>query len=34
LRVAGGLVRTRPGQRLAVMDIAAAQWRFGKLGKL
>ncbi|WP_233835380.1 FtsX-like permease family protein [Paraburkholderia sp. ZP32-5] len=34
LRVAGGLVRTRPGQRLAVMDIAAAQWRFGKVGKL
>ena len=34
LRVAGGLVRTRPGQRLAVMDIAAAQWKFGKLGKL
>nr|WP_111933874.1 FtsX-like permease family protein [Paraburkholderia bryophila] len=33
-RVAGGLVRTRPGQRLAVMDIAAAQWKFGKLGKL
>jgi putative ABC transport system permease protein len=34
LRVAGGIVRTRPGQRLAVMDIAAAQWKFGKLGKL
>lgn len=34
LRVAGGLVRTRPGQRIAVMDIAAAQWRFGRLGKL
>jgi putative ABC transport system permease protein len=34
MRVAGGLVRTRPGQRLAVMDIAAAQWKFGKLGKL
>ncbi|SDR28596.1 putative ABC transport system permease protein [Paraburkholderia fungorum] len=33
-RVAGGLVRTRPGQRLAVMDIAAAQWKFGRLGKL
>src|SRR5258708_4524290 len=33
-RVAGGLVRTRPGQRIAVMDIAAAQWRFGQLGKL
>ena len=34
LRVAGGLVRTRPGQRVAVMDIAAAQWRFGFEGKL
>jgi putative ABC transport system permease protein len=34
LRVAGGLVRTRPGQRLAVMDIAATQWKFGKVGKL
>lgn len=33
-RVAGGLVRTRPGQRIAVMDIAAAQWRFARLGKL
>ncbi|WP_144138716.1 FtsX-like permease family protein [Paraburkholderia sp. BCC1884] len=33
-RVAGGLVRTRPGQRLAVMDIAAAQWKFGRVGKL
>jgi putative ABC transport system permease protein len=34
LRVAGGIVRTRPGQRLAIMDIAAAQWMFGKVGKL
>ncbi|MFM0740502.1 FtsX-like permease family protein [Paraburkholderia xenovorans] len=34
LRVAGGLVRARPGQRLAVMDIAAAQWKFGRVGKL
>ncbi|WP_144106925.1 FtsX-like permease family protein [Paraburkholderia sp. BCC1886] len=34
LRVAGGLVRTRPGQRLAVMDIAAVQWKFGLVGKL
>ncbi|MFP3248484.1 MAG: FtsX-like permease family protein, partial [Paraburkholderia sp.] len=34
LRVAGGLVRARPGQRIAVMDIAAAQWRFARLGKL
>ena len=34
LRVAGGIVRARPGQRLAVMDIASAQWRFNRLGKL
>jgi putative ABC transport system permease protein len=34
LRVAGGLVRVRPGQRLAVMDIGAAQWRFHRLGQL
>ncbi|HEY2604667.1 MAG TPA: FtsX-like permease family protein [Paraburkholderia sp.] len=34
LRVAGGLLRTRPGQRLAVMDIAAAQLKFGKVGRL
>ncbi|WP_027803689.1 ABC transporter permease [Paraburkholderia dilworthii] len=34
LRVAGGIVRTRPGQRLALMDIAAVQWKFGKVGKL
>ena len=34
LRVAGGLVRARPGQRIAVMDIGAAQWRFNRLGRL
>ncbi|WP_225033840.1 FtsX-like permease family protein [Paraburkholderia sp. XV] len=34
LRVAGSIVRARPGQRIAVMDIAAAQWRFARLGKL
>jgi putative ABC transport system permease protein len=34
LRVAGSLVRARAGQRLAVMDIGAAQWRFNKLGQL
>jgi putative ABC transport system permease protein len=34
LRVAGGLVRARPGQRIAVMDIAAAQWRFNRLGRV
>ncbi len=33
-RVAGALLRSRPGQRLAVMDIATAQWRFGMLGRL
>jgi putative ABC transport system permease protein len=34
LRMAGGIVRARPGQRIAVMDIAAAQWRFGLQGKI
>ncbi|HBF49201.1 MAG TPA: multidrug ABC transporter substrate-binding protein, partial [Massilia sp.] len=34
LRVAGPVQRARPGQRIAVMDIGAAQWRFGQLGKL
>lgn len=34
LRVAGGLVRARAGQRIAVMDIGAAQWRFEQLGVL
>jgi len=34
LRVAGTLSAARPGQRLAVMDIGAMQWRFGELGKL
>lgn len=34
LRVAGGLARTRAGQRLAVMDIGAAQWRFQRIGQL
>ena len=33
LRVAGS-VSAAPGQRLAVMDIGAAQWRLGALGKL
>jgi putative ABC transport system permease protein len=33
-RVAGGIVRTRPGQRIAIMDIAAAQWRFGLQGRI
>jgi putative ABC transport system permease protein len=34
LRVAGGLLHARVGQRIAVMDIGAAQWRFQKIGKL
>jgi putative ABC transport system permease protein len=34
LHVAGSLQRTRAGQRLAVMDIGAAQWRFKRLGRL
>ncbi|MEO8169317.1 MAG: FtsX-like permease family protein [Oxalobacteraceae bacterium] len=34
LRVAGTLLRSRAGQRIAVMDIGAAQWRFGRLGQL
>ncbi|HET7061767.1 MAG TPA: FtsX-like permease family protein, partial [Nitrosospira sp.] len=34
LRVAGGLRRARAGQRLGVMDIASAQWRFNRLGQL
>lgn len=34
LQVAGSLPGARAGQRLAVMDIAAAQWRFDRLGQL
>ncbi|SET00380.1 putative ABC transport system permease protein [Nitrosomonas marina] len=34
LRVAGGVTRVRAGQRIAVMDIGAAQWRFNYLGLL
>jgi len=34
LRVAGGLTRARAGQRIAVMDIGAAQWHFQYLGLL
>ncbi|MBQ5947750.1 FtsX-like permease family protein [Massilia sp. ST3] len=34
LRVAGPIQRARPGQRLAVMDIGALQWRFQRLGQL
>ncbi len=33
LRIAGS-VSAAPGQRLAVMDIGAAQWRLGAVGKL
>ncbi len=34
LRIAGGVTRARVGQRVAVMDIGAAQWRFNYLGVL
>jgi len=34
LRVAGSLVHARAGQRIAVMDIGAAQWRFNRIGQL
>jgi putative ABC transport system permease protein len=34
VRVAGTLPQARAGQRLAAMDIAAAQWHFGKTGLL
>ncbi|MCL4748482.1 MAG: FtsX-like permease family protein, partial [Burkholderiaceae bacterium] len=34
LRIAGTLGAAAPGQRLAVMDIGAAQWRLGWLGRL
>ncbi|MES3023484.1 MAG: FtsX-like permease family protein [Pseudomonadota bacterium] len=34
LRVAGPIMQARAGQRLGVMDIGAAQWRFGLAGKL
>lgn len=33
-RVAGTLPVANPGLRLGVMDIGAAQWRFGQLGRL
>lgn len=34
LRVAGGLLRAPAGQRIGVMDIAAAQWHFDHVGLL
>jgi putative ABC transport system permease protein len=34
LRVAGLLARAPAGQQLAVMDIGAAQWRLGQLGRV
>ncbi len=34
LRVAGQVARARSGQRIAVMDIGAMQWRLKQLGKL
>lgn len=34
LRIAGGMPGVRGGQRLASMDLGAAQWRLARLGKL
>ena len=34
LRVAGSMLQSLPGQRIGVMDIGAAQWRFNKTGQL
>ena len=34
LRVAGPVQRARAGQRIAVMDIGAMQWRFNQLGRI
>ena len=34
LRVAGGLVRARAGQRIGIMDIGSVQWHFQQLGLL
>ena len=34
LRVAGPVQRARAGQRIAVMDIGAMQWRFKQLGRI
>ncbi|MFL6707598.1 MAG: FtsX-like permease family protein [Massilia sp.] len=34
LKIGGGLFNARAGQRLGVMDIGAAQWRFNRLGQL
>ncbi|RZA33707.1 MAG: FtsX-like permease family protein, partial [Lysobacteraceae bacterium] len=34
LRVAGPVARARAGQRIAVMDIGAMQWRFQQLGRI
>ncbi|MFN3792887.1 FtsX-like permease family protein, partial [Massilia sp.] len=34
LRGAGAVARARAGQRIAVMDIGAMQWRFGQLGRI
>lgn len=33
-RIAGGLPGAGEGQKVGVVDIAAAQWRFGQLGRL
>lgn len=34
LRVAGSLLQTRAGQRLAVMDIGSAQWQLDRVGQI
>jgi putative ABC transport system permease protein len=34
LVIAGGLPGVAEGRRIAVLDIAAAQWRFGQIGRL
>ncbi|HYF60968.1 MAG TPA: ABC transporter permease [Burkholderiaceae bacterium] len=34
LRIAGTVPGAAAGQRLAVMDLGAAQWRFGRVGRL
>ncbi|SHG96211.1 FtsX-like permease family protein [Massilia sp. CF038] len=34
LRVAGSVPQARPGQRIAAMDIAAAQYHFARIGQL
>lgn len=33
-RIAGGVANARPGQRIGILDLASAQWRFDRLGQL